>query len=78
VPGLSICDVLPAAATLLGVPQATDALGLADNVGEVRRIVVVLIDGMGHSLAPGLRPRLASLISEFIWRVEAKTRRDLS
>jgi len=39
---------------------------------------LVLIDGMGHSLAPGLRPRLASLISEFIWRVEAKTRRDLS
>lgn len=72
-PGLSICDVLPAAATLLGVPQATDALGLADNVGEVRRIVVVLIDGMGLHLLPELAsdaPLLASVLGGATGRLD--------
>lgn len=31
---------------------------------------IVLIEGMGHDLAPGLRLQLASRIAEFIWRVE--------
>jgi hypothetical protein len=52
VPG-SICDVLPAAAALLGVPGAVDRLELAESVvGEVDRVAVVLVDGMGwHLLA---------------------------
>lgn len=33
---------------------------------------LVLIESMGHSLAPGLRPRLASLIADFVWRVERR------
>jgi Type I phosphodiesterase / nucleotide pyrophosphatase len=62
----SICDVLPAAATLLGAPQATDAFGLVDYVGDVRRVVVVLIDGMGLHLLPELAsdaPLLASVLA---------------
>ncbi len=72
-PGWSICDVLPAAATLLGAPQATDAFGLADYVGEVRRVVVVLIDGMGLHLLPELAsdaPLLASVLGGATGRLD--------
>lgn len=31
---------------------------------------LVLIDGMGHNLPPGLRSRLAGHIADFVWRVE--------
>ena len=31
---------------------------------------LVLIEGMGHDLPPGLRPQLAARIAEFVWRVE--------
>jgi pimeloyl-ACP methyl ester carboxylesterase len=31
---------------------------------------LVLIEGMGHNLPPGLRPQLAARIAEFIWRAE--------
>jgi pimeloyl-ACP methyl ester carboxylesterase len=33
---------------------------------------LVLIEGMGHDLAPGLRSRLAACIAEFVWRVEGE------
>ncbi len=62
----SICDVLPSAAALLGVPQAPDALNLAEHVGDVRRVVVVLVDGMGWHLLPelaGSAPLLASVLT---------------
>lgn len=47
----SICDV-PAAATSLSVDGAVDALGVAARVGDVGRVVVVLVDGMGWHLLP--------------------------
>ncbi len=62
----SICDVLPAAAALLGVPGAVDTLGLVEQVGAVRRVAVVLVDGMGHHLLPQLAahaPLLASVLA---------------
>jgi pimeloyl-ACP methyl ester carboxylesterase len=31
---------------------------------------LILIEGVGHDLAPGLRPSLAERIAEFVWRVE--------
>lgn len=64
-PGL-ICDVLPAAAALLGVPGAVDRLGLTDSVGQVDRVAVVLVDGMGWHLLPELAasaPLLASVLA---------------
>ncbi|HEU0190574.1 MAG TPA: nucleotide pyrophosphatase/phosphodiesterase family protein [Mycobacterium sp.] len=63
----SICDVLPAAAALLGVAGASEGtaeLGLAERVGDVRRVAVVLVDGMGYHLLPLLAddaPLLASV-----------------
>jgi hypothetical protein len=69
----SICDVLPAAAALLGVPQATDGLRLTEFVGDVRRVVVVLIDGMGWHLLPELAcdaPLLASVLAGEIGRAD--------
>ena len=65
VPG-SICDVLPAAAALLSVPGATDALGVTEWVGDVRRVAVVLVDGMGWYLLPELvadAPLLTSVLA---------------
>ncbi|OBF22818.1 nucleotide pyrophosphatase [Mycobacterium kubicae] len=50
----SICDVLPAASALLGVPGAADRLGLAEWTGEVDRVAVVLVDGLGWHLLPQL------------------------
>ncbi|MBS9535290.1 alkaline phosphatase family protein [Mycobacterium sp. M1] len=50
----SICDILPSAAALLGVPGAEDVLGLADRVGDVNRVVLVLVDGLGYHLLPQL------------------------
>jgi Type I phosphodiesterase / nucleotide pyrophosphatase len=62
----SICDVLPAAAALLGVPGAVDRLGLTESVGQVDRVGVVLVDGMGWHLLPelaGSAPLLASVVT---------------
>ncbi len=72
----SICDVLPAAAALLGVRDSVDALSLTDWAGEVRRVAVVLIDGMGYHLLPLLiadAPLLASVRSGRIGRLEQLT-----
>lgn len=62
----SICDVLPAAAALLGAPDGVDALGLTESMGDVRRVAVVLVDGMGWHLLPELAadaPLLASVLA---------------
>lgn len=65
----SICEILPSAAAVLGVPDtggAIDTLGLADYVGDVRRVAVLLVDGMGYHLLPQLAedaPLLASVLA---------------
>ncbi|MGB6206518.1 alkaline phosphatase family protein [Mycobacterium sp.] len=62
----SICDVLPAAAALLSVSGAQDVLGVTDWIGDVRRVAVVLVDGMGWHLLPALAadaPLLASVLA---------------
>jgi hypothetical protein len=69
----SICDVLPAAAALLGAPGAIDKLGLADDIGDVDRVAVVLVDGMGWHLLPELAhdaPLLAAILSGSIGRLQ--------
>jgi len=35
---------------------------------------LVLIEGMGHNLPPGLRSQLAEIISDFVWKVERSSR----
>ena len=45
----TIADILPSAFTALGLP-GTDRLDLANRVGAARRIVLVLVDGLGYHL----------------------------
>jgi Type I phosphodiesterase / nucleotide pyrophosphatase len=73
VPG-SICDVLPAAAALLGVAGAVDRLALAESLDadRVDRVAVLLVDGMGWHLLPelaGSAPLLASVLAGGIGRL---------
>jgi pimeloyl-ACP methyl ester carboxylesterase len=51
-----MCDVSGGRATAEAIPGAE----------------LVLIEGMGHDLAPGLREQLAERIGDFVWRVERK------
>ena len=72
----SICDVLPAAAALLGVPVAVDSLGLTDCVGPVQRVAVMLVDGLGWYLLPELAadaPLLASVLAGGCTRLDQLT-----
>jgi hypothetical protein len=72
----SICDVLPAAAALLSVSGAVDALGVTGWVGDVRRVAVVLVDGMGRHLLPELAdcaPLLASVLAGSAGRLDELT-----
>ncbi len=68
----SICDVLPAAAALLGVPGAVDRLAVTESVAEqVDRVAVVLVDGLGWHLLPELAggaPLLASVLAGDVGR----------
>lgn len=67
----SLRDVLPAAATLLGVPGGShppDELAVAESVDADRidRVLVVLVDGLGWDLLPqlaGSAPLLASVLA---------------
>jgi hypothetical protein len=65
----TLADVLPGAAAALGVPIArgdlpADPLGLAGALGGARRVMVLLVDGLGADLLRAhadLAPTLASL-----------------
>lgn len=65
----TICDVLPAAAGLLGVPGAEDPAGLVAHLPPVRRVAVVLVDGMGHTLLPAMAPHAPLLAAALAGRV---------
>ncbi len=52
----SLADVLPSAFAVRGVPGATDRLGIAGQVAGVRKVVVLLIDGLGYHLLPVATP----------------------
>jgi hypothetical protein len=65
----SLADVLPGAAVAVGVPVTrddlpADPLGLTEALGGARRVMVLLIDGLGADLVrthADLAPTLASL-----------------
>lgn len=63
----SLRDVLPAAAALLGVPDAVDRLAITESLAEqVDRVAVVLVDGLGWHLLAELAvsaPLLASVLA---------------
>jgi hypothetical protein len=52
----SLAEVLPSVLSALGVRGAADPLGLRDQLTGVRRIGVLLIDGLGHQLLPVAAP----------------------
>ena len=45
----TLAELLPSLAAVLGVPGYDDVLGLSGSLPDVRRIVVVLIDGLGRA-----------------------------
>ncbi|MFI5832869.1 alkaline phosphatase family protein [Micromonospora sp. NPDC051300] len=62
--GGSLVDVLPSALSLFGVPGAADLLGLTPRLAGVRRLAVLLVDGLGwHQIPTAARyaPTLAGL-----------------
>jgi hypothetical protein len=61
----SLADVLPSLLAALGVPGAEDRLGLADRLAGVRRIAVLLVDGLGHRLLPLAAP-VAPAIADMV------------
>lgn len=57
---------MPSVAALFGVPGATDTLGLGARIGGVRRVALLLVDGLGYHLLPELAdsaPLLASVLA---------------
>ena len=63
----SLADVLPSALAVLGVPGAVDVLGLTEQLAGVRRIAVLLVDGLGWyqlPLAAPYAPTLAELAAD--------------
>jgi hypothetical protein len=52
----SIADLLPSALAVLGVPDSPDRLGLRTRLDGVRRIAVLLVDGLGYHLLPTAAP----------------------
>jgi len=52
----SLVDVLPSGAAVLGARDGADRLRLTDRLAGVRRVAVVLVDGLGWHLLPQLAP----------------------
>jgi pimeloyl-ACP methyl ester carboxylesterase len=50
--------------------QMCDVSGGRATADAIPGAELVLIEGMGHNLAPGLRSQLAARIAEFVWRVQ--------
>jgi Type I phosphodiesterase / nucleotide pyrophosphatase len=49
----TVADVLPSALAALGAPGVTDRLGLGQRLGPVRKVALILVDGLGwHQLGP--------------------------
>ncbi|TDC36104.1 alkaline phosphatase family protein [Micromonospora sp. 15K316] len=57
----SLADVLPSALAVLGVPGAVDRLGLSERLAGVRRIAVLLVDGLGWYQIPTAAPYAPTL-----------------
>lgn len=57
----SLADVLPSALAVLGVPDAFDRLGLATQLSGVRRIALLLVDGLGWYQIPVAAPYAPTL-----------------
>ncbi len=52
----SLAEVLPGVLAALGVPSSPDPLGLRERLDGVRRVAVLLVDGLGYHLLPRAAP----------------------
>lgn len=59
--GGRLADVLPSALAVLEVPGSTDPLGLRPALAGVRRIAVLLVDGLGWYQLPAAAPYAPTL-----------------
>ncbi|MEV4121123.1 nucleotide pyrophosphatase/phosphodiesterase family protein [Micromonospora sp. NPDC049645] len=59
--GGRLADVLPSALAVLGVPGSTDPLGLVPALAGVRRVAVLLVDGLGWYQLPTAAPYAPTL-----------------
>jgi predicted AlkP superfamily pyrophosphatase or phosphodiesterase len=62
----TLADLLPSALAVLGVPDSPDRLGLGARLDGVRRIAVLLVDGLGYHqlpLAAPVAPTLADILA---------------
>ncbi|MGW5558661.1 alkaline phosphatase family protein [Micromonospora sp. NPDC003944] len=59
--GGSLADVLPSALAVLGVPGSPDPLGIVPALAGVRRIAVLLVDGLGWYQLPTAAPYAPTL-----------------
>ncbi|WP_433529196.1 alkaline phosphatase family protein [Micromonospora sp. CA-263727] len=59
--GGSLGDLLPSALAVLGVPGAADLLGLTAGLAGVRRVAVLLVDGLGWHQIPTAAPYAPTL-----------------
>jgi hypothetical protein len=66
----SLADVLPSALAALGIP-GPDPLGLSESLDGVRRVAVLLVDGLGWHQLPLAAPHAATL-AEFAAAPEAR------
>ncbi|MEU6076898.1 nucleotide pyrophosphatase/phosphodiesterase family protein [Micromonospora sp. NPDC047074] len=57
----SLADILPSALAVLGVPGAADPLGLGVALAGVRRVAVLLVDGLGWHQIPTAAPYAPTL-----------------
>lgn len=70
-------DVLPSVAALIGCPGGEDRLGLQSRLGDVRRVAVVLVDGMGYHLLAAMAP-YAPLLAQLLTPGSSDTLTELS
>ncbi len=57
----ALADVLPSVLAVLGVPDGRDVLGLAAQLDGVRRVAVLLVDGLGAYQIPLAAPHAPTL-----------------
>jgi hypothetical protein len=68
-----LTEILPSALARLGLPGCVDTLGLAERVGDARRLAVLLVDGLGYHLLPRAAessPLFAAVLSGSLGRLD--------
>ena len=61
----ALSDVLPSALAVLGLRDMPDRLGLGATLDGVRRVAVLLVDGLGYHLMPLARP-VAPVLADIV------------